>query len=508
MSERPPTLTLPPELDPHGPRRGAGRPRTPGSGPSLVMSLLAVVSVGVLLVSGLGYVGVGHYFGKVHRADVGVSSQNAAINDVAQTFLIVGSDNRAGLTKAQIRKLHVGRGTAQNGAGQRSDTMMIVHISKARDEVTVVSLPRDSLVTVPRWKDSTGHWHAASQQKLNAAFSFGGAPLAIKTIELATGLTINHYVEVSFAGFVKMVNAVGSVTVCSPTAVSDKDSGLKLKKGQNVLNSSEAMAYVRARHAFATQDLARIDHQQQFLAALFKAATQKKILLNPFKLNTFLGAALGAVTIDNHLSKKSLLALATRMRAVAAGNLQFVTVPIADNNFSAPGLGSTVKWDAAKARLLFSRLKADQPINPSAAKPRASGSSSGHAIKATVPPAQVKVQVLNGTATAGLARKASDALAAVGFSVGVPGNNNVSTLTQTEIRYDPAYSESVKTVEAALPGAKLVPVKGRGATVLIVVATDYNGVTKPVISAKPSTTASGSTSQDIKARTAADNPCT
>src|SRR5262249_46135220 len=157
------------------------------------------------------------------------------------------------------------------------------------------SLPRDSLVTIPRWKDSSGKWHPASQQKLNAAFAYGGAPLAIKTIELATGMTINHYLEVSFAGFVKMVDAVGSVTVCSPTAVTDKDSGLRLKKGQNVLDSTEAMAYVRARHAFATQDLARIDHQQQFLAALFKAATQRQILLNPLKLNQFLGAALSSV---------------------------------------------------------------------------------------------------------------------------------------------------------------------------------------------------------------------
>jgi LCP family protein required for cell wall assembly len=504
MREGPPALTLPPELDPRG-----RRPRTYGPAPSLMTALLTALSVGVLLVSGLGYVGVGHYLSKVRHVNVGVNPTHAKINDAAQTFLVVGSDNRAGLTKAQIRKLHVGNGTAQNGAGQRSDTMLLVHISKARQEVTVVSLPRDSLVTVPRWKDSSGHWHAASQQKLNAAFSFGGAPLAIKTIELATGVTINHYVEVSFAGFVKMVNAVGTVTVCSPTAVRDKDSGLKLKKGENALDSSEAMAYVRARHAFATQDLARIDHQQQFLAALFKAATQKRILLNPISLNRFIGAALSSVTVDNHLSKADLLALATRMRSLAAGNLQFLTVPIADNNFHAGSLGSTVKWDDAKARLLFSRLQADEPINPSSAKPHASGSSA-NAIKATVPPSQVKVQVLNGTTTSGLARKATDALAAVGFAVGVPGNNATTAVTQTEIHYDPTYDKSVKTVQAALPGAKLVPAKGRGKTMLIILGSDYKGVTKPVITAAPSTSTSASTSasQDIKTRTAADNPCT
>jgi LCP family protein required for cell wall assembly len=499
-----PTLTLPPELDPHGRRKGGGGPKGPGAG--IATALLAMVSVGVLLISGLGYVGIGHYLGKIKHADVGVTAPKAPINDVAQTFLIVGSDNRAGLTRAEINKLHVGRATAQNAGGQRSDTMLLVHISKKHDQVTVVSLPRDSLVTVPRWKDKAGHWHAASQQKLNAAFSFGGPALAIKTIEQATGVTINHYMEVSFAGFVKMVDAVGSVTVCSPTAVTDKDSGLRLVKGQNVLNSTEAMAYVRARHAFATQDLARIDHQQQFLAALFKAATARQILLNPLKLNHFLSAALSSVTVDNHLSKASLLALATRMRTVAAGNLQFVTVPIADNNFDAPGLGSTVKWDQAKATLLFSRLKADQPINPATPKPSGSSSGGTQAVKATVPPSQVKVQVLNGTTTSGLARKASDALAGVGFSVGVPGNNSSTTVAQTEIHYDPRYDQSVKTVQAALPAAKLVATAGTGATIVVVLGSDYSAasVVRPVIS-KP--TVSSSSTPDIKAHTAADRVC-
>ena len=502
MSDRSSTLTLPPELDPHG--RGPG-----GGGPGaskLATILLAALSAGVLVVSGLGYVGIGHYLGKVKHQDVGVTAKNAPINNVAQTFLIVGSDNRAGLTKAQINKLHVGHATATNAGGQRSDTMLLVHISKKRDEVTVVSLPRDSLVTVPRWKDKAGKWHAASRQKLNAAFSFGGAPLAIKTIEQATGVTINHYVEVSFAGFVKMVDAVGAVSVCSPTAVTDKDSGLKLHKGQNTLNSTEAMAYVRARHAFATQDLARIDHQQQFLAALFNAATAKRILLSPSKLNKFLGAALSSVTVDNHLSSASLLALGTRLHSVAANHLQFVTVPIADNNYSAPGLGSTVKWDDTKAHLLFSRLQADQPINPSTASATSSGAA---VVKATVQPSQVKVEVRNGTTTQGLARKASDAMAAVGFAMGAPSNWTSTDVTQTQIYYDPKYDESVKTVQAALPGAKLVPAAGRGATMLVVVGTDYKSVTKPVITVKPSTTgASASASQDIKARTAADNPCT
>ena len=500
MSDRSSTLTLPPELDPHG--RGPGGP---GQGASkLATILLAALSAGVLVISGLGYIGIGHYLGKVKHQDVGVTTKNAPINNVAQTFLIVGSDNRAGLTKAQIKKLHVGHATATNAGGQRSDTMLLVHISKKRDEVTVVSLPRDSLVTVPRWKDKAGKWHAASQQKLNAAFAFGGAPLAIKTIEQATGVTINHYVEVSFAGFVKMVDAVGAVSVCSPTAVTDKDSGLKLHKGQNTLNSTEAMAYVRARHAFATQDLARIDHQQQFLAALFNAATQKSILLSPAKLNKFLGAALSSVTVDSHLSSAALLALGTRMHSVAANNLQFVTVPIANNNYSAPGLGSTVKWDEAKAHLLFSRMQADQPINPSTAAPSTSGAT---VVKATVQPSQVKVEVRNGTTTQGLARKASDAMAVVGFSMGAPGNWTSTDVTQTQIYYDPKYDESVKTVQAALPGAKLVPAAGRGATMLVVVGTDYKSVTKPVITVKASTGTSASASQDIKARTAADNPC-
>ena len=129
-------------------------------------------------------------------------------------------------------------------------------------------------------------------------------------------------------------------------------------------------------------------------------------------------------------------------------------------------------------------------------------------MKATVQPSQVKVEVRNGTTTQGLARKASDAMAAVGFSMAAPSNWTSTDVTQTQIYYDPKYDESVKTVQAALPGAKLVPAAGRGATMLVVVGTDYKSVTKPVITVKSSTATTASPSQDIKARTAADNPCT
>ena len=244
---------------------------------------------------------------------------------------------------------------------------------------------------------------------------------AIKTIEQATGVTINHYVEVSFAGFVKMVDAVGTRHRLQPDCRHRQGLWPQAHKGQNVLNSTEAMAYVRARHAFATQDLARIDHQQQFLAALFKAATARQILLNPFKLNHFLGAALSSVTVDNHLSKASLLALA-HPDALGRGGQPAVRDG-ADRRTTTIEPRARLDREVGRDQgdVLFSRLKADQPINPSHRKPSTSAAEArrrqGH--RAAVPGQGGGPQRHD---DAGLARKASDALAAVGFSVGAPGN--------------------------------------------------------------------------------------
>ena len=169
---------------------------------SRAIRVITSVSVGVVSLSAIGWLGLGRVSGSLNRTDAFANIKNRPDKPTsAMNLLLVGSDNREGLTKDQIRDLWVG-GT-EVAAGQRSDTMLLVHISKARDSAVIVSLPRDSLVTIPEHVSSADKTKIvpARQNKLNAAFSFGGAPLLIETLEGETGLRIDHYIEINFLGF-------------------------------------------------------------------------------------------------------------------------------------------------------------------------------------------------------------------------------------------------------------------------------------------------------------------
>ncbi len=438
----------------------------------------------VLIVSGAGWLALESINAKLQREDVGLTGPTSSIADEAQTILLVGSDNREGLTKKQIHKLHLGRPTADNGAGRRSDTMILMHLSKERDQVTMVSLPRDSFVEIPAWTDSTGTNHAASHNKLNAAFAFGGPKLTIKTIEANTGVTIDHYVEVNFQGFVSMVDALGGVEVCAKQPIHDENSGLDLPKGKSTLDGAQGLAYVRARYFDPRADIGRIERQQQFLGSMFRTALAGEVLLNPAKLSAFLDATLKSVTVDNRITRDDMVALAARLREVAAGNVDFLTVPIADYDYRDGEHGSSVRWDRQAANELFSKLEADEAIVPVV-----SADPSAAANAATVAPGEVKVQVLNGAGIAGLARRAADDLAAVGFAIsGAPANAATAGATTTIIAYDPSYDESVKTLAAALPGAELRAVPSQGPVLQVILGSDYTKAVTPTITASQSAT--------------------
>src|SRR5215469_6763100 len=156
-------------------------------------------------------------------------------------------------------------------AGANTDTMMIVHSPGDRQSIQVVSLPRDSWVSIP----------GNGMNKINAAYGLGGPPLMVSTVEQATGLAINDYVEVNFAGFVRVINELGGVNVCLPFPVDDSDSGLHLTAGLHHVDGVTALKFVRDRHSFATSDLARIADQQQLLSSLFAQATASGVLADP-----------------------------------------------------------------------------------------------------------------------------------------------------------------------------------------------------------------------------------
>jgi LCP family protein required for cell wall assembly len=204
---------------------------------SRAIRIITSLSLGVVLIASLSWLGLGQVSGQISRIDVfGSLKDRPEKTSRALNYLVVGSDTREGLTKAQIKALRVG--STAVAAGGRSDTMLLVHISKARDAAFIVSIPRDTLVTIPAHRSQDGRRDIPARPgKINAAFAFGGAPLLIQTIEDKTNLKIDHYVEVSFAGFTGVVDALGGIEVCSKVAINDPQSHLVMAAGTHLLLS-------------------------------------------------------------------------------------------------------------------------------------------------------------------------------------------------------------------------------------------------------------------------------
>jgi LCP family protein required for cell wall assembly len=469
--------------------RPAPRPRAGGRDwPALLRWAAAATAAVVVIVSGVIYLGFQHYSGKLRRIDnvfpaTGRPAQSAA---GSENFLLVGSDNRDQLTKADQRKYHLG-----HDPGRRSDTMIILHISKRRDRAELISLPRDSYVKIPAYW-SGGHKHAAQHNKLNAAYAFGGPRLTVETVERATGIRIDHYVEINVLGFAHMVDALGGIDVCLAKPANDPDSGLHLPAGHSHVGGVQGLAFVRARHTLGDgSDLGRIKRQQQFLGSMLRKALSAGILLNPAKLDNFLNAALAAVHVDRDLTTGDLRTLALTMRHLDPKHVLFATVPLSDTNYDVPGVGSSVLWNTGLADAMFTDVNRDVPITTALFKPS----------KVTVPPTSVTAQVLNGTTTGGLAGRVSQELAAEGFHISGTGNASSHATSHTTVRYGPGELKSARTVRAALPGATLVSDPAAGSTIVVVLGRDFTGVQKVVVGS------SRSSRSGIQTSTAADNPC-
>jgi LCP family protein required for cell wall assembly len=325
-----------------------------------LLTVVGALSVVTLLVSGGAWLVTRYISASLSRIDAGTSGTPASgpVN-----ILLVGVDTRSGLTRQQQLRLHVG-----NVAGTNTDTMMLIHVPADRQSIQVVSLPRDSWVNVPGY----------GMNKINAAYGLGGPPLMVSTVEQATGLTINDYVEVEFAGFVRVIDELGGVNVCLPFAVNDSDSGLQLSAGPHHVDGVTALKFARDRHSFATSDLARIADQQQLLASLFAQATAAGVLANPVRLNQLVSSVTASVTVDRGFN---VTQLASELRDIKPDSVTFATVPIATPDYQTPTGESAVLWNQAAAAALFHRLSTDSglapPYRPGAHGPGASPAPDG-----------------------------------------------------------------------------------------------------------------------------------
>ncbi|MFS2295149.1 MAG: LCP family protein, partial [Actinomadura sp.] len=313
-------------------------------------------------------------------------------------ILLIGSDSRRG-------------SNARYGSepGQRSDTTILLHISPGGEEAIGISFPRDSMVQMPPCKRKDGTTVPARFGMINMAFSNGGPACTWRTIESLTDIHIDHYVEVDFAGFKRVVDALGGVEICVPRRIDDPKAELRLRAGRQVVRGEQALGYVRTRYGLGDgSDLDRIKRQQAFMASVVKKATDKGMLTDPGRTYDFLSAVTKAIKADDGLTLSVMQKLAGGLRGMSAGKVRFVTVPVEPY----PQDPYRVQFNRALAEPLFKAVREDNKLPEPEPKPV----PVQHGVQ-PVPPAQVRVGVYNGSGTAGLGQRTADQLAERGFPI-------------------------------------------------------------------------------------------
>ncbi len=447
-----------------------------------VAGLLAVLVLGI---SGTGWALVTYGESRINRVDAFSGLTNRPAEAEAVNYLLVGSDTREGIGNEY--------GT---GSGARSDVTIVLHVSKKRDKVVLLSFPRDSLVTIPAHTSSEDEKVPAKDEKINAALERGGPPLLIKTVEQLSGLHIDHYLQIDFAGFKDMVDALGGVDICVPEPLQDESAGLDLQPGQQRLDPEQALAFVRARKSDPRGDLGRMDRQQQLLGAMLRHATSAGVLADPVKLTRFITAGLDSVTTDQALAPEDLIQLATRLRDLDTGQVQFVTVPVNNPNFLRDGI-SYMLLDEPAAEVVFEALRNDDPLGDPADVSTSSG----------VPPSDITIHVFNGTSTNGLGARAAEELEKAGFAIDdAPSDADRKGVEKTVIRYDPAYEDALRSLQIAVPDAQAESVPGQGPIFQVIVGTSWAGIAESEGTDSADET-SDSAAADIETTTAADTTC-
>ncbi|MGV0804286.1 LCP family protein [Mycolicibacterium setense] len=442
---------------------------------------------------------------------------NAQFGD--ENFLIIGTDSRFGENGG------MGAGDTEDAGGARSDTIMLVNIPANRERVVAVSFPRDLSISPmqcepwnpetatygPLYDEETGTYgpdEIYTETKLNSAFAFGGPKCLVKVIQKLSGLSINRFMAVDFAGFSKMVDALGGVEVCSTTPLEDYELGTVLPiAGRQMIDGHTALNYVRARQVTTefNGDYGRIKRQQLFLSSLLRSLISRDTFFSLNKLNNVVNMFISDSFVDN-IKTRDLVDLGQSVQGVNAGRITFVTVPTVGY---ADEYGNEVpRTDDMRA--LFDAIINDDPLpgekNPdntpvpgtpesatssvqaaapsetpqsTAPAPAPATTDSGETVSAvTTEPQQVTVQVSNSTGESGLASTAATELQEHGFNVNTP-DDYPSTLPATTVFFSPGNEEAAATVASSFTNPTIERVSGMGDVVQVVLGSDFNSVSPP-----------------------------
>jgi LCP family protein required for cell wall assembly len=426
-----------------------------------------------------------------------------------EDFLIVGVDSRAG------DNANMGAGDTDDADGARSDSVMLVNIPANRKRVVAVSFPRDLAITpfqCEAWNPDTGKYGPLydektktwgpkmvyTETKLNSAYAFGGPKCLVKEIQKLSGLSINHFIAVDFAGFAKMVDALGGVEVCTSNPLHDYELGTVLEHaGRQVLDGPTALNYVRARQVTTevNGDYGRIKRQQLFVSSLLRSLISENTLLDLNKLNNVVNMFISDTYVDN-IKTKDLVQLGQSLQGMAAGHITFITVPtgITDENGDEPPR-------MADMRALFDAIINDDPLpqeNDQNAQSLGTSPTSGPTPapttkKAPTPaatpqaqreqvtttsPQEVTVRVSNATAQSGLATSATSQLKLNGFNVMTP-DDYPSSVNATRVLFSPGNEQAAATVASSFANSRVERVSGYGQVVQVVLGPDFNSVSAP-----------------------------
>lgn len=325
-------------LGPDGPVEGRGRKRR---WPRVLIALGVFIALITAGLAGLAWQRQSSYNGNVGRVPDALPESNRPEANAGGTenWLLVGSDSRAG------------NGTTGDGnqvwkpGQQRTDTIMLLHLPADRRKAYMISFPRDSWVEIPGY----------GNQKINAAFSFGGPKLLVQTVENLTGVRVDHYGAIDFNGFKAMTDALGGVTVNIKQSVYDPARKQQWNAGRQKLDGEQALLFVRQRYNLPNGDFDRIKRQQQFMSALARQASAKGTLTNPLKLDRFLSAFTKSISVDESVSGGDLRSLALSLRNLRPADVSFITAPHKGTGMRAKQ--SVVFLDAARSQALFDAVK-------------------------------------------------------------------------------------------------------------------------------------------------------
>lgn len=425
-------------------------------------ALLGVLSLLVLAVTG-------YYWGQVGGANSGLTTASVLDSDVgpepldgSMDILLVGMDSRTDsqghpLDPNILKHLHVG---ADKGE-LNTDTMMLVHIPQNAKHATAISLPRDSVVNRPGF--GMGKLNSAflaarntklrqlkaqgmqDKAKRNRLSKEAGSKELVKTIELLTGVKIEHYAAVNLVGFYNISQAIGGVKVCLKKPAFDSHTGVHFDKGVQTVEGKKALAFVRQRHGLPKGDLSRERRQQAFLASMAHKVLSAGVLSSPSKLNSLVDAVRKSLTVDENWN---LFKFARQMQGLTSGNITFATIPVAKIDAYSPGFGSYVKVNPQQVKAFLHK-----ETGPNSKKPGGSQQSTetpDPQADNAVDHSATTVSVSNAAGISGMAGRTLDVLTGKGFGKG--GTANAAPRQSSIVRYASGSKAAAQQVSKVLGG--------------------------------------------------------